>query len=467
MDLSVLESLAKSALIELVQKQGKTINELREELNLAIDKIISLERASKRQAAPFRIEDKKKKKDKKRPGNKAGHKGYFRKFEGEVDETLDVPLEKCPICQHNEFEQIRSVEQISEEIQATTKVTKLITYEGTCRHCKNVVSSDHPMKISNAKGAASTYIGSVARSLALELNYKYGLSKRKTVAVMEKIFGIKISPGGLVHMGHKAAKVLKQPYEELKHKVRTSDVIHADETSWYVSDPKYWLWVFANKNLTLYHVIRSRARAVIHSILGDNYGGVLVSDCLKIYDDVNEDQQKCYSHHLKAISSAEQFVEDSEKDKTRLEQIKNMLKRAIAIKKTKDQVTDEQYRAAIKHLQNEANDLIPELEQIEKQVEDQTIEFQESTIKVLKRFSRQKDHLFTFMEYDQVDATNNLAERRLRPAVISRKISCGNKTDKGADTWQTLASLMQTFIHQSMSFEEILTKSYRQALVAR
>ncbi len=467
MDLSILESLDKSELIELVRKQGKTITELREELKLAFDKIVSLERASKRQAAPFRIEDKKRKKDKKRPGNKPRHKGYFRKFEGKVDQTVDAPLEKCPICQHDEFEQVEQVEQIVEEIQATKKVTKLITYQGTCTHCKNVVSSDHPIKISNAKGAASTYIGSMARSLALELNYKYGLSKRKTVAVMEKIFGIKISPGGLVHMGHKAAKVLKEPYEDLKQRVRTSDVIHADETSWYVSDPKYWLWVFANKNLTLYHVIRSRARAVIQSILGENYAGVLVSDCLNIYDDVNQDQQKCYSHHLKAISTAEQFVEDSEKDKVRLEQIKSMLKTAMVIKKTKDKVTDKQYRAAIKHLQNQADDLIPELEQIKKQVEDQTIEFQESTIKVLNRFSRQKDHLFTFMDYDQVDATNNLAERQLRPAVISRKISCGNRSDKGADTWQTLVSLMQTFIQQGKSFEEILTRSYRQAIIAR
>jgi len=30
---------------------------------------------------------------------------------------------------------------------------------------------------------------------------------------------------------------------------------------------------------------------------------------------------------------------------------------------------------------------------------------------------------------------SNLAERQLRPAVIARKVSCGNKTPKGAQTW--------------------------------
>jgi hypothetical protein len=33
-----------------------------------------------------------------------------------------------------------------------------------------------------------------------------------------------------------------------------------------------------------------------------------------------------------------------------------------------------------------------------------------------------------------------LAERQLRPAVIARKISCGNKTQKGARTWQWIAA---------------------------
>jgi hypothetical protein len=45
------------------------------------------------------------------------------------------------------------------------------------------------------------------------------------------------------------------------------------------------------------------------------------------------------------------------------------------------------------------------------------------------------------LDHDGVEATNNLAERQLRPAVIARKISCGNKTQKGARTRQILASL--------------------------
>ena len=57
-----------------------------------------------------------------------------------------------------------------------------------------------------------------------------------------------------------------------------------------------------------------------------------------------------------------------------------------------------------------------------------------------------------FTDHDGVDATNNLAERQLRPAVIARKISCGNKTPKGARTWQILTSLAATCAQRTTSF---------------
>jgi len=49
--------------------------------------------------------------------------------------------------------------------------------------------------------------------------------------------------------------------------------------------------------------------------------------------------------------------------------------------------------------------------------------------KVRRRLEKQQDHLFTFLDVEEVDATNNLAERQLRrpssrarsPAAIKRR----------------------------------------------
>jgi hypothetical protein len=63
---------------------------------------------------------------------------------------------------------------------------------------------------------------------------------------------------------------------------------------------------------------------------------------------------------------------------------------------------------------------------------------------VRARLWKQRDHLFVFLEWPGVDATNTLAERQLRPAVIRRKLSCGNKTHRGARTFEILTSLAAT-----------------------
>src|ERR1700726_4840953 len=75
------------------------------------------------------------------------------------------------------------------------------------------------------------------------------------------------------------------------------------------------------------------------------------------------------------------------------------------------------------------------------------------------RLYKQRDHLFTFLDHDGVEPTNNLAERQLRPAVIARKISCGNKTPKGARTWQILTSLAATCAQRATSFIAALARA--------
>ena len=77
--------------------------------------------------------------------------------------------------------------------------------------------------------------------------------------------------------------------------------------------------------------------------------------------------------------------------------------------------------------------------------------------KVRLRLFKQCDHLFTFLDNPDVEATNNLAERQLRPAVIARKLSCGNKTHRGARTWEILASLAATCTQRAESFAQMVS----------
>jgi transposase len=78
---------------------------------------------------------------------------------------------------------------------------------------------------------------------------------------------------------------------------------------------------------------------------------------------------------------------------------------------------------------------------------------------LLRRLEKQQDHLFTFLDVEEVEATNNLAERQLRPAVIALKVSCGNKTPKAAHTWEILTSLAASYAQQAESFALLVSQS--------
>ncbi len=52
--------------------------------------------------------------------------------------------------------------------------------------------------------------------------------------------------------------------------------------------------------------------------------------------------------------------------------------------------------------------------------------------------------LFVFVEQPQVKSENNLAERALRPLVITRKVCGGTRSEQGSRTKMTLLSLLHT-----------------------
>lgn len=62
---------------------------------------------------------------------------------------------------------------------------------------------------------------------------------------------------------------------------------------------------------------------------------------------------------------------------------------------------------------------------------------------IAKRLRKQRRHLLRFLQVEGVEATNNRAERALRPAVIVRKAGGCHKTARGARTGAVLASLLQ------------------------
>lgn len=438
-------------LIEIIVQQAATIERLTQriaELEARLrdlddenrrlrSRVETLEKTTARSAAPFRIKDTQRMHAPRRPGRRPGHAGVARRPPSHVDATIDVPLPACPHCAGSLTEVHPQVQYIEEIPPVRPHVTRLTTYVGRCGRCRRRVRSLHPLQVSTAIGAAGVHLGPRALALAALLNKHHGLTMRKTCAVLAALCGLALTPGGLAQAMARVATRVAATYDALIQQIRAGPAVHSDETSWWVGGPGWWLWVFATRDLTVYRVAPGRGRNVVLDTVGAAYPGVVISDCLAVYDGLTSPQQKCYAHHLRAVATV-----DTDRPSPYAEHWRQLLRAAITLKQTDPAAAD--YRLHRVALEIAADEYLatPRSDALEEALR--------------QRLAKQRDHLFTFLDHAEVPATNNLAERQLRPAVIARKLSCGNKTPQGAHVWEILASVAATCAQRGESFLDVV-----------
>ena len=180
----------------------------------------------------------------------------------------------------------------------------------------------------------------------------------------------------------------------------------------------------------------------MEQVLGDDFRGMLVSDCLSSYDPPTCRKHKCIAHHQRAIAAARDRPGTT--DMTYLDQWKSLFKAVTMLPKLRGVLGETEFAAKRDHLQKQVDELL-----------DQPVS-QPGDVAVRNRLSKQRPHLLGCLHEPAADPTNNRAERALRPAVIARKLSCGNKTPRGRDTWQTLTSLAATATQRGLNFVDYL-----------
>lgn len=424
---------------ERLERENERLRQQKKQLE---EKVEELQRELARQAAPFRRRPAAKiaVQKQKRPGCKGGHAGRYRRLPKEVDRQVEVPLEGCPRC-GEPVQQMDRVEQYIEEIAPLRpQVLKLITYRARCRRC-GPIRSLHPLQTSTAQGAARVQLGPRALAVAALLNKSHGLTLRKTCQVLQQLMGLQLTAGGLCQALHRMADKVQPEYNSLRQQLRNEPAVFVDETSWWVGEPGWWLWVHTSPRSTLYQVESSRGSGVVQQTLGSQFRGTLVSDCLASYDPLPYSKHKCIAHHLRAIAQARDRPDS--RDPTYLHQWALFFKTVMVLHGESGKGSLPPQR--IRNLEKWRDRL---LAQAVTQPGDRIIQ---------NRLSKQRVHLLGCLYQPAAEPTNNRAERALRPAVIARKLSCGNKTQRGKQTWEILASLAATCRQRDVDFVDFLS----------
>ena len=81
--------------------------------------------------------------------------------------------------------------------------------------------------------------------------------------------------------------------------------------------------------------------------------------------------------------------------------------------------------------------------------------------RLLKRLIRHQDELFTFLHHADVPFDNNFGERSIRGAVIMRKNSYNNRSEKGAITQSVLMSVFFTIKQRGLNPVDTVKKALK------
>ena len=417
-------------------KRIEVLERINKELN---QRLVEATRAAKRQAAPFARARRRHRP--RRPGRRCGHAPAQQAYPEHIDKEFTVALEGCPHC-GGPVEKVEDHEHVEVDIpEVRPLVRKFHTQSGYCHRCRRRVRSRHPEQTSTATGTAGIHLGPRSIALASDLKHRLGVTYRKIADLLWVAFRFPVSAGGLWRAIARMADKSIPSYLALVEKLRLSSVVCCDETGWRIGGKGAWLWVFATSELTVYTIASSRNGDVPEQVLGEGFPGILLTDGWQAYQSLPYRKAQC-SRHL--VRHCDELLDVSYelvrwpgtgyggRRRNFPQAIKSLLLAAIRLKRWQEQMSPVRYQKKAKALRERFRCLIRRRPACP------------GNARLAKHLRRHKSEVLLFLTEPELPATNNLAEQQIRPAVILRKISAGNRTHAGALVHQVLASVTQT-----------------------
>jgi transposase len=364
----------------------------------------------------------------KRPGRKAGHEGTRRAPPERIDRRLEHRAQCCPDCggqlKRCATSRLRWTEDIPEGI--TPLVTEHTIHRDWCPRCRQSVEPKVP------EALPGSTLGNHVLALSAWLHYGLGNTLQQVVEVFNYHLHFQLTKGGLVQQWYRLQAVLYPWYEQIRQQALQAAVLHGDETGWRVNGKTHWLWCFTDPRLTYYMIDRRRGSPVLAKFLRDEFAGTLVTDFWGAYNAVVcGARQTCLAHLLRDLEHVEQYKHPTAQWPEFAKKLRRLLRDAIRLSQRV-----ERREAAFVSRRERLHARLAEL--IETPWKDSQAR------RLVKRLRRHQNDLFTFLDHPDVPFDNNHAERAIRPAVIIRKNSYCNRSERGADTQAVLMSIYRT-----------------------
>lgn len=385
----------------------------------------------------------------KKPGPKLGHKAYVRTVPEHVDQEIKFLTDHCPKCQTDDLpppSSWHSHTQVDIPDIQKVQITQFYVGYSYCRQCHTLVSL--PPEKRTGMLPYSKY-GPRLHALITFWKYALGMSLKKIQMQLQEQFDLKLSRGQLSEMIAHSAEKLEEIYIDLRAVLRRQHHLYADETGWRNDGQDAWLWSFSNEQFSYYRIEESRGHKVVRRTLGNRFSGILISDFYSTYNKIKCVKQKCWIHLLRTNRIIKADYPRNSEVKLFHESLKRLYYRGIHLQERFSRgmniekgllrlkaSTEKFYRHIYTH---------PDLR------------------KLSKRIKRHRNSLYTFIT-NNIDASNNAAEREIRPAVLIRKTQFGNRSQRGAHAQEILMSVIRTCFKQNINYLDLAAQYLTRSL---
>jgi transposase len=245
------------------------------------------------------------------------------------------------------------------------------------------------------------------------------------------------------------SEALAKPVEAAQTYIQQQPAVNVDETGWRQENKRAWLWLAATPLVAIFLVMKTRGAQGVHSLLGDQFNGIVGSDRWSAYNWLEpKRRQLCWAHLIrdfrKLVERGGESAPIGEKLLTQAKELFHLWQRV-----RDGTLTRTDFAAEAEPIRTNVHQLLLEGAGLE---HPQTRQTCHNLLKV-------EDALWTFVTVDDVEPTNNLAERSLRRAVLWRKRSFGTQSAAGSTFVARILTTVTTLRMQQRDVLDFLTEA--------
>jgi transposase len=360
-------------------------------------------------------------------GPPEGHEKHERKLVADPDQVVELHPQRCHTCQADLIQaekQLVKVNQITELPPASAQVIEVRQYESECRDCGQTERASPPEGLEMERS-----FGARLEATVVYYRQEQHMSYKRTKEALKALNGVTISQGGIDRIMQRAGRSAQSQLLAIQEEVVKSSVVHSDETGCRVNGCNWWEWVFCSPKAVLHRIRDNRSSDVIKEVMGKSSVDVWVSDCHSAQLKAPaQERQLCLAHQYRNL----QALVDAHPKMLWPKEMQVLFQSAIHLHHERQTLSVEDFERRVVRVERICDRLLnrpnapPEIG------------------KLLRRYTRHRQSLFVFLYRTDVEPTNNVAERTLRPSVIHRKVTNGFRSSWGAEAYAAIASIIHT-----------------------